>query len=97
MDAIGDLFMAKYRADCLEYIKLWNKDSQLRLNDQNFLGLFVGGIYKLDKPNEDYQQSSAPSVKPRLSGVFRKGGCQIFKMHFGSLTSISDPVPTTPL
>ena len=44
------------------------------MNDQNFLDLFLGGIYKLDKLNEDYQQSSKPSAKPRLSGVFRKGG-----------------------
>ena len=36
--------------------------------------MFVGGICKLDKPNEDYQQSSKPPAKPRLSGVFRKGG-----------------------
>ena len=34
----------------------------------------MGGIYKLGKLNEDYQQSSKPSAKPRLSGVFRKGG-----------------------
>ena len=58
MDALGDVFMTKYLADCLEYIKLWNKDSQLRLNDQNFLDLFMGGICKLHKLNEDYQQSS---------------------------------------
>ena len=74
MDALGDVFMTKYRADCLEYIKEWNKHSQLRLNDQNFLDLFMGGIYKLGKLNVDYQQSSKPSAKPRLSGVFRKGG-----------------------
>ena len=74
MDALGGIFMTKYRADCIEYTKLWNKDSQLRLDDQNFLDLFMGGIYKLDKLNEDYQQSSKPSAKPRLSGVFRKGG-----------------------
>ena len=73
-DALGEVFMTQYRADCIEYIKLWNKDSQLRLNDQSFLDLFMGGIYKLDKLNEDYQQSSKPSAKPRLSGVFRKGG-----------------------
>ena len=48
--------------------------SQLRLNDQIFLDLFMGGIYKLGKPNEDCQQSSKPSAKPRLSGVFRQGG-----------------------
>ena len=53
MDALGDVFMSKYRADCLEYTELSNKDSQLRLNDQNFLDLFTGGIYKLGKLNED--------------------------------------------
>ena len=67
MDALGDGFMTKYRADCLEYIKEWNKHSQLRFNDQNFLDLFMSGIYKLDKLNEDYKQSSKPSAKPRLS------------------------------
>ena len=68
MDARGDVFMTKYRADCIEYTKLWNKDSQLRLNDQNFLDLFMGGVYKLGKLNGDYQQSSKPSAKPRLIG-----------------------------
>ena len=34
--------MSQYRADCIEYIKQWNKGSQLRLNDQSFLGLFMG-------------------------------------------------------
>ena len=46
--------MSKYRADCLSYVKQWNKDSQLRLGDQSILDLFMGGIYKLDKLNEDY-------------------------------------------
>ena len=73
-DALGEVFMSQYRADCLSYVKQWNKDSQLRLNDQNVLDLFMGGIYKLDKLNEDYQQSPKPSAKPRLSGVFRKDG-----------------------
>ena len=34
----------------------------------------MGGIYKRGKLNEDYQQSSKPSAKPRLSGVFKKDG-----------------------
>ena len=53
--ALGEVFMSQYRTDCIEYIRLWNKDSQLLLNDQSFLGLFMGGIYKLGKLNEDYQ------------------------------------------
>ena len=40
--ALGSIFMSQYRADCIEYIKQWNKGSQLRLNDQSFLGLFMG-------------------------------------------------------
>ena len=77
--------MTKCRADCLEYIKLWNKDSQLRLNDQRFLDLFMGGIYKLDKLNEDYQQSSKPLAKPRLSAVFRKGGSLVSPTVLGCI------------
>ena len=73
-DALGEVFMTQYRADCLKYTKQWNADNQILLSEQSMLDLFMGGIYKLDKLNEDYQQASKPSPKPRLSGAFREGG-----------------------
>jgi hypothetical protein len=55
-------------------MKQWNADNQILLSEQSMLDLFMGAIYKLDKLNEVYQQSSKPSPKPRLSGAFREGG-----------------------
>ena len=73
-DALGEVFMSQYRKDCLQYMKQWNADNQILLSEQSMLDLFMGGIYKLDKLNEDHQQSSKPSPQPRLSGAFREGG-----------------------
>ena len=36
-------------------MKQWNADNQILLSEQSMLDLFMGGIYKLDKLNEDYQ------------------------------------------
>ena len=78
--------MSKYRVDCLSYVRQWNKDPQLRLSDQSILGLFMGGIYKLGKLNEDYQPpSSKPPAKPRLSGVFRKDGSLVSPTILGCI------------
>ena len=39
--------------------------------EQQFLGLFLGGILKLDKLDMAWQTKSSPSRKPRLKGVLR--------------------------
>ena len=51
MDALGQVCMGAFRSDCAAYIVKYNKKFQLRLNEQQFLDLFLGGILKLDKLN----------------------------------------------
>ena len=70
MDALGQVYMREFRPDCAAYIVTHNKKFQLRLNEQQFLDLFLGGILKLDKLNMAWQPKSSPSRKPRLRGVF---------------------------
>ena len=65
MDALGQVYMGEFRSDCAAYIVKHNKKLQLRLNEQQFLGLFLGGILKLDKLNMAWQTKSSPSRKPR--------------------------------
>ena len=71
MDALGQVYMGEFRSDCAKYIVTHNAKFQLRLNEQQFLDLFLGGILKLDKLNMAWQTKSSPSRKPRLKGVFR--------------------------
>ena len=73
MDALGQVYMNEFRNDCAAYIVKHNKRFQLRLNEQQFFDLFLGGIMKLDKLNMAWQSSSSPSRKPRLKGVFSGG------------------------
>ena len=70
IDACGDVFMTAFRDDCLEYIKSQNMKCQRQLEDQSFIDLFLGGIFKLDLLNATYQRGNTPSPKPRLNGVF---------------------------
>ena len=70
MDALGQVDMREFRSDCAAHIVTHNKKFQLRLNEQQFLDLFLGGILKLDKLNMAWQPKSSPSRKPRLRGVF---------------------------
>ena len=70
MDALGQVYMSEFRKDCAEYVVKHNVKYQLRLNEQNFLDLFIGGILKLDKLNMAWHTKSSPSRKPRLKGVF---------------------------
>ena len=62
--------MSEFRKDCAAYVVTHNTKYQLRLNEQNFLDLFLGGILKLDKLNMAWHTKSSPSRKPRLKGVF---------------------------
>ena len=71
IDALGQVFMSEFRRDCAKYVVTHNEKYQLRLNEQNFLDLFLGGILKLDKLNMAWQTKSSPSRKPRLKGVFK--------------------------
>ena len=66
MDALGQVYIGEFRSDCAAYIVKHNKKFQLRLNEQQFLGLFLGGIL-----NMAWQTKSSPSRKPRPKGVFR--------------------------
>ena len=70
IDACGDVYMTAFRDDCLAYIEAQNDKYQRQLQDQSFLDLFLGGIYKLDLLNAAYQRGNTPSPKPRLNGVF---------------------------
>ena len=70
MDALGQVYMGEFRTDCAAYIVKHNKKFPLRLNEQQFLDLFLGGILKLDKLNMAWHTKSSPSRKPRLKGVF---------------------------
>ena len=65
IDALGQVYMDEFRIDCAKYIVQHNKKFQLRLNEQNFFGLFLGGILKHDKPNMAWHTMSSPSRKPR--------------------------------
>ena len=76
MDALGQVYTGEFRSDCAKYIVTHNAKFQLRLNEQKFLGLFLGGILKLDKLNMAWQTKSSPSRQPRLKGVF-KGGSMV--------------------
>ena len=62
--------MGELRSDCAAYIVEHNKKFQLRLNEQQFLDLFLGGILKLDKLNMAWQSKSSPSRK-HLTGSLR--------------------------
>ena len=70
IDACGDVFVTAFRDDCLEYISTQNDNYQRQLEDQTFVELFLGGIFKLDLLNAAYQRGNSPSPKPRLNGVF---------------------------
>ena len=70
MGALGQIYMGEFRTDCAAYIVKHNKKFQLRLNEQQFLDLFRGGILKLDKLNMAWHTKSSPSRKPRLKGAF---------------------------
>ena len=70
IDACGDVYTTAFRDDCLTYIEAQNDKYQRQLQDQSFLDLFLGGIYKLDLLNATYQRGNSPSPKPRLNGVF---------------------------
>ena len=61
MDALVQVYMGEFRSDCAAYVVKHNKKFQLRLNEQQFLDLFLGGILKLDKPNMAWQTKSSPS------------------------------------
>ena len=51
MAALGQVYVGEFRPDCAAYIVKYNKKFQLRLNEQQFLDLFLGGILKLGKLN----------------------------------------------
>ena len=70
IDACGDVFMTAFRNDCLAYVETQNAKYQRQLEDQSFLDVFLGGIYKPDLSNAAYQRGNSPSPKPRLNGVF---------------------------
>ena len=70
IDAYGDVFMTSFRDDCLEYISTQNDKYQRQLEDETFVDLFLGGIFKLDLLNAAWQRGNSPSPKPRLNGVF---------------------------
>ena len=70
IDAGGDVFMTTFRNDCLEYVEEQHNKHQRQLEDQSFLDLFLGGVYKPDLLNAVYQRDNSPSPKPRLNGVF---------------------------
>ena len=70
IDALGQVYMNEFRLDCAKYVVQHNIRFQLRLNEQNFFDLSLGGILKLDKLNMAYHTKSSPSRKPRLQGVF---------------------------
>jgi len=71
IDACGDVFMTEFRNDCLAYIEEQNGKYQQQLQNQSWLDLFLGGVFKLDLLNSTYQRECTPSPKPRLNGVFR--------------------------
>ena len=71
IDACGDAFMTEFRNDCLTYVEEQNDKYQRQLENQSWLDLFLGGVYKLDLLNATYQRECSPSPKPRLNGVFR--------------------------
>ena len=70
IDAFGDVFTAAFRNDCLECTSTQNGKYQRQLEDQSFVDLFLGGVFKLDLLNAAYQRGNSPSPKPRLNGMF---------------------------
>ena len=58
MGALGQVYMGEFRTDCAAYIVKHNKRFQLRLNEQQFLDLFLGGILKLGKLNMAWHTKS---------------------------------------
>jgi hypothetical protein len=85
-DACGDVFMPAFRDDCLEYISTQNDKYQRQLEDQTFIDLFLGGIFKLKLPNAAYQRSNSPSPKPSLNSVF-VGHSQVSPMILECITA----------
>ena len=84
MDALGQVCMGEFRSDCAAYIVKHNKKFQLRLNEQQFLDLFLGGILKLDKPN-----TQCP--KRHESSCLYIGGKWLVCLYIGS-SSVDVPV-----